>query len=69
MNITNAPITGISETKLDQNVFSRELQVDAYDLENSIRQGEVVMLPVTLINFDCIYLQRQFLQQHRKYFC
>lgn len=54
MNITNAPITGISETKLDQNVFSRELQVDAYDLENSISQGEVVMLPVTLINFDCI---------------
>lgn len=54
MNITNAPITGISETKLDQNIFSRELQVDAYDLENSTGQGEVVMLPVTLINFDCI---------------
>ena len=31
-NITNASIIGISETKLDETIWSSELEVDGYDL-------------------------------------
>ena len=31
-NITNAPIIGTSETKLDETICSSELKVDGYDL-------------------------------------
>ena len=41
-NITNASIIGISETKLDETIFSSELEVDGYDLvrlDGSRREG------------------------------
>ena len=31
-NITNAPIIGISETKLNETILSSESEVDGYDL-------------------------------------
>ena len=44
-NKTNASIIGISETKLDDNILSNELEVDDYDLlrpDQSRRGGGVV---------------------------
>ena len=43
-NITNASIIGISETKLDEIIWSSELEVDSYDLvrlDRSRRGGGV----------------------------
>ena len=40
-NITNALIVGISETKLEETIFSSELEVDGYDLVklDQLRRG------------------------------
>ena len=43
LNITNTPITGISEAKLDETVLSSELKVDGYDLVrlDRSRRGQI----------------------------
>ena len=43
-NITNASITGISETKLDETIWSSELEVNGYDLIrlDRLRRGDGV---------------------------
>ena len=46
-NMTNASIIGISETKLDETIWSSELEVDGYDLvrlDQSRRGGGVACL-------------------------
>ena len=55
-NITNVNIIRISETKLDETIFSSELEVDGYDLVRLDR-------PRTGGGIAC-YIKRQLLQQH-----
>ena len=55
-NITNVTIIRISETKLDETIFSSELEVDGYDLVRLDR-------PRTGGGIAC-YIKRQLLQQH-----
>ena len=59
VNIINAFLIGISETKLDENILSSELEVNSYDLvrhDRSRRVGDITCYITDL-------------QQHRKYFC
>ena len=51
-NITNVSIIGISETNLDETIWSSELEVNGYDLVklNRSRRGG----GVAFYKFDCI---------------
>ena len=54
-NITNELIIGISETKLEETIFSSELEVDGYDLvrlDRSRRGGGVTCYIKSLITFS-----------------
>ena len=50
-NMTNALIIGISETKLDETIWSSELMVYGYDLVRLDQSEKGCLLH---FNFDCI---------------
>ena len=58
MNITNASIIGISETKLDKTIWSSELEVNGYDLvrlDQSRRCGGVACYIKSSVPIKVIY--------------
>ena len=61
LTLNNAPIIGISETKLSENILSSELDVDKYDLIglHRSRRGGV---GICYIKRSIAYSQRNFLQ-------
>ena len=53
--LTNATVTGLSETKLDRTVLSSELEIEGYDLvkfDRSQRAGVVACFIKNSISYD-----------------